>query len=488
MINQDYDYVKRRWREWWKRENEDRPLVSVVAPKNGKIFPEKYENDVAGRWQDIEYVVEREKFYCENTYYGGESFPMFNPNLGPDIYGAILGDCDIEFAEQTSWSKHLEKPELEDCPPFAFDENNRWWKKIKAMTEYAVEKAGGGFLVGVTDLHTGLDAITSLYGPERVCTAMYDCPEKLKELLASSEKVAERIFSELFAVTRRRQEGTMNWSQIWDPDGNYYIASCDFACLISENAFSQCAALTSFRAEGKVSLGSGAFRSCNALEGIELNENFQSIAYDAVMYCDRFAGYTQEEGCKKFSVSDGVLFEEGKALLSLYWMQNYDMLVLPRGVPHVQLFCERSSAQSGFTSVLLNEDVQSISALGVPFVNYELAEESEFLKAEQGVLFSADGTKLLSCPKLHNAFECVVPDTVIEIADNAFWGIENISCVRLGAQTQKIGAHAFQNASLQQIVFCESLVSVGQYAFSSANIRTLQLPAGIFLFHRPAGF
>ncbi len=245
---------------------------------------------------------------------------------------------------------------------------------------------------------------------------------------------------------------------------------------ISENAFSQCAALTSFRAEGKVSLGSGAFRSCNALEGIELNENFQSIAYDAVMYCDRFAGYTQEEGCKKFAISDGVLFEEGKALLSLYWMQNYDMLVLPRGVPHVQLFCERSSAQSGFTSVLLNEDVQSISALGVPFVNYELAEESEFLKAEQGVLFSADGTKLLSCPKLHNAFECVVPDTVIEIADNAFWGIENISCVRLGAQTQKIGAHAFQNASLQQIVFCESLVSVGQYAFSSANIRTLQLP------------
>ena len=147
MINQDYDYVKRRWREWWKRENEDRPLVSVVAPKNGKIFPEKYENDVAGRWQDIEYVVEREKFYCENTYYGGESFPMFNPNLGPDIYGAILGDCDIEFAEQTSWSKHLEKPELEDCPPFAFDENNRWWKKIKAMTEYAVEKADGGYYI-----------------------------------------------------------------------------------------------------------------------------------------------------------------------------------------------------------------------------------------------------------------------------------------------------------------------------------------------------
>lgn len=87
MINQDYEYVKKRWRQWWKRENEDRPLVSIVAPKNRKRYPEPKGGTLKEKWEDIEYIVKRETFYYENTYYGGESFPMFNPNLGPDIYG-----------------------------------------------------------------------------------------------------------------------------------------------------------------------------------------------------------------------------------------------------------------------------------------------------------------------------------------------------------------------------------------------------------------
>ena len=114
MINQDYEYVKKRWRQWWKRENEDRPLVSVVAPKNRKRYPEPKGGTLKEKWEDIEYIVKRETFYYENTYYGGESFPMFNPNLGPDIYGAILGDCDIEFAETTSWAKHFPAGGLEN--------------------------------------------------------------------------------------------------------------------------------------------------------------------------------------------------------------------------------------------------------------------------------------------------------------------------------------------------------------------------------------
>lgn len=237
MINQDYEYVKKRWRQWWKRENEDRPLVSIVAPKNRKRYPEPKGGTLKEKWEDIEYIVKRETFYYENTYYGGESFPMFNPNLGPDIYGAILGDCDIEFAETTSWAKHFPAGGLENRAPFRFDENNRWWKKIRAMTEYAAREAQGKFLVGVTDIHSGLDAITSLYGPEEVCMALYGCPEKVKELLRSSEEVASRVFRELFDITESYQEGSMNWSQIWDPDGDYYITSCDFACLVSEENF-----------------------------------------------------------------------------------------------------------------------------------------------------------------------------------------------------------------------------------------------------------
>lgn len=287
MINQDYEYVKKRWRQWWKKENEDRPLISVVAPKRGmKPYPDPYKGTLEEKWRDIEYIVKRETYYYENTYYGGESFPMFNPNLGPDIYGAILGDCDIQFAENTSWSKHFAEEELSERAPFVFDENNRWWKKIKQMTEYASEQAAGKFLVGVTDIHSGLDALTSLYGPEAICMALYDMPEKIGELLRSSEEVASRVFAELFRITRQRQDGSMNWSQIWDPDGNYYITSCDFACLISADNFEEFIAPTVEREVAELDHsvfhldGVGALRHLDRLLSIEKLDGVQWVYGD----------------------------------------------------------------------------------------------------------------------------------------------------------------------------------------------------------------
>ena len=33
MINQNYDYIKRRYLEYWNKGNHDRPLLSIYAPK-----------------------------------------------------------------------------------------------------------------------------------------------------------------------------------------------------------------------------------------------------------------------------------------------------------------------------------------------------------------------------------------------------------------------------------------------------------------------
>ena len=33
MINQNMDYLEKRWLEYWNKENHDRPIMSVTAPK-----------------------------------------------------------------------------------------------------------------------------------------------------------------------------------------------------------------------------------------------------------------------------------------------------------------------------------------------------------------------------------------------------------------------------------------------------------------------
>lgn len=239
MINQDYDKVKECWRQWWNKENADRPLVSVFGrKKNAKPFVDTHKGTLKEKWEDMEYVLKRELYSFENTYYGGEAYPVVNPNLGPDIYGAILGDCNIEYGDVTSWAIHNVES-FEEAAEYRFDEHNRWMQKVMSMTKYAMAEADERYLVGVTDLHSGMDALTSLRGPAELCMDLYDCRDVIKKKLDESRLVYDRVLQELFAVTEAKQEGYTNWMRIWHPDKKWFVTCCDFACLISQDDFGE---------------------------------------------------------------------------------------------------------------------------------------------------------------------------------------------------------------------------------------------------------
>jgi hypothetical protein len=118
-------------------ENHDRPLVSITAKKDGytpRIV--RAPDRVSDRWMDVEYVIRSSRERFASTFFGAEAYPDLWPNLGPDILGAILGD-EIEFGENTSWSKHTLN-EWSRMGKFKFDSDNKWLKKIKEMTQIIV--------------------------------------------------------------------------------------------------------------------------------------------------------------------------------------------------------------------------------------------------------------------------------------------------------------------------------------------------------------
>lgn len=237
MINQNYDYVKKRYIEFWNRENHDRPLISVFAAKDGaKPFSGKVPEKIQERWLDFDFVVKREIHTFKNTFYGGEAFPCLNPNLGPDFFGAMLRDLDVEFGESTSWSVHNVE-NWEDIPDFCFEEKNRWWKLLNQITDYAVQECKGQYLIGLTDIHSGLDALTSMKGPEEVCIDLYDSPESIQKRLKQCCSVYKQMMRKCFDKLSQVQEGHSNWSQLWHPEKEWYITSCDFSCLVSQNDF-----------------------------------------------------------------------------------------------------------------------------------------------------------------------------------------------------------------------------------------------------------
>lgn len=237
MFKQNYERLKKRYLEFWNKENHDRPLIcayaSVENPKPGIPAPESLEEC----WENTDYVTASARRNIENTYFGGEAIPVFNPNLGPDIVGAVAG-CEIEYGWGTSWAVHCVKG-WDTHPPVKFDENNRWWKKIAEITQSAIQDANGDYLVGITDLHPGTDGLVSLRGPEELCFDLIDCKAAINERIDELFEVYKEIYSRLDAIISPHQEGTINWMSIWHPDKKWYVVGTDFSCMIGTDDYEE---------------------------------------------------------------------------------------------------------------------------------------------------------------------------------------------------------------------------------------------------------
>ena len=102
----DWPASARRLDAWWNREVIDRAVIQVTAPRDG-VTPREIPAPptLAERWTNVEYALDVAQERMRTTYYGGDAFPAYFPNLGPDVFAAYLG-CPIEFGETTSWSEH----------------------------------------------------------------------------------------------------------------------------------------------------------------------------------------------------------------------------------------------------------------------------------------------------------------------------------------------------------------------------------------------
>ncbi|GHU67041.1 hypothetical protein FACS189447_08830 [Spirochaetia bacterium] len=235
LYKPNWEKVKTRYIEYWACENHEGPILSVRAPRDKQIpFPGKQHPTLRDRWLDTEYMLESANIYFQNTYFGADSFPCLNPNLGPDLFAALYG-MPIEFGEDTSWSIHTLK-DWTEYKPFKIDRNCFYYKKIIEMTEAAVEDGKDKYLVGVTDIHPGLDCLVAMRGPAELCMDALEKPDFLKRGAMDLFEGFKTLYGDLSAITSRYQQGSSNWMGIWHP-GRWYVTSCDFVCMISKDMF-----------------------------------------------------------------------------------------------------------------------------------------------------------------------------------------------------------------------------------------------------------
>ena len=239
----DFEMAMRRVNAWFEGDILDRAPVRFSRHNSQygnamSLSPSRWPT-LRDRWMDAEYQVDAYLDEVEGTVFRAETFPVYWPNLGPDIYAAFFG-CELEFGEVTSWS-HPINDDISDEGQLklpCFDTSNVFLRKLEDMTELAFQKLGDQALVGVTSWCPGIDCVAAWRSPENLCLDLILEPDRVKQLLATSllpfhalvERFNGRILSAGLPV--------VSWMGI-PCEGRCHIAQADFSNMISPAQFEE---------------------------------------------------------------------------------------------------------------------------------------------------------------------------------------------------------------------------------------------------------
>lgn len=236
----DFEMAMKRIEAWFAHEMIDRPPVRFAEHNAdfagahalaGRTWP-----DLRARWFDAEFQVD---FFLESirgrTFYG-ETFPVFWPNLGPNVYAAFHG-AELDYGDVTSWVRHCVH-ERADVKRLQFRRDNPYFRKIEELTSVALQKGAGKLMVGYTDLHGSLDCAADWRDPQQLCLDLADCPERVHELVGLANQNFLPVFDHFDAVLKAHGQMSVTWLGI-PARGKMHVSSCDFTSLVSPGVFDE---------------------------------------------------------------------------------------------------------------------------------------------------------------------------------------------------------------------------------------------------------
>jgi hypothetical protein len=234
-----FDMAMQRVYAWFQNEVLDRVPIRFEAHN---AFLEAAKEDISNLsreekkswWFDTETQVALFEKSIEGRRFHGETFPVFWPNLGPEVYAAFYG-AELEFGEVTSWSSPLVR-DWEDVENLKLDMHNEYFTKLKELTRCALERCPGKFLVGYTDLHPGLDCAAAWRDPLQLCIDMIDSPEQVERLASLAIADFETIYDHFDTLLKAEGQLSVSWMGI-PSFGRMHIPSCDFSAMISTEFF-----------------------------------------------------------------------------------------------------------------------------------------------------------------------------------------------------------------------------------------------------------
>jgi len=226
----DFDRARTYWEAFWNHEIIDRPVVCVTSPLNG-VPPKPAMPYMSGYEGDYLNALTQYEDWAATHYFGGESIPFCDLSFGPDQFTAFLG-AELEIAETrvTSWIKPF-VTDWESVPVKLDTSPGSRWNQMLEFMRVGAQFSQGKFLLGMLDLHSNMDCLNAMRGPENLCMDLIYHGDQVERVLNEVRSLYAPVYESL-SQAGQMQRGTIGWSPLYCADKSAVI-QCDFICLIS---------------------------------------------------------------------------------------------------------------------------------------------------------------------------------------------------------------------------------------------------------------
>ncbi len=306
---------------------------------------------------------------------------------------------------------------------------------------------------------------------------------------------------------------------------------------IGKDAFFECSSLKNVKLnDGLISLGAGSFFQCKNLKDIVIPSSVTEVGDYCFAWCDNLENAQIDaplseipremfDNCQ--SLKGVVIPETVKKIGSRAFNSDFSIssLVLPKGLDEVgyaafenctieeqeidaKVIADKAFAGACMMDVKLSGNVTEIgkrafescgnpekgitftipaSVTGVTWETFEDMNVSAYkvekgntaLKAAGGVLFSADGKKLIAYPHYKKPKNYTVPAGVEEICEKAFEASKVTEEIILSDSVKKIDDEAFKFSEVKAVTLPDGLKSIGKDAFCSSSVTSVIIPDSV---------
>jgi hypothetical protein len=233
---------------------------------------------------------------------------------------------------------------------------------------------------------------------------------------------------------------------------------------IGSNVFERCGSLLSVTlGAGVTNIGDSAFFDCEKLPSLVIPNSVTNIGASAFYACYSLTNIT---------IGTGMISIGAFAFSSCYGLTD---IALPDSLISIG-----SSAFNGcyMTNISIPGHVASIgsTAFACPYLDAIIVNQTNsYYSSLDGVLFNKSPTTLIEYPG-GRIGAYVMPNTVTNVGDYAFYYCENLTGISLSDKLTAIGSYAFNNCqSLTTITIPSGVNFIGDQAFGWSSLSKIYL-------------